>query len=67
MGDVLNPSPTLLCKLGSIIVHADEYTSPDGHVFDASALRALLLDPEVQAWIVGMGEMALVPLKRKTP
>ena len=65
MSDVLNPKPALLCKLGSIIVHADEMLSPDGHAFDKEALRSLLSDAEVAEWIAGMGAMALVPLKRK--
>lgn len=67
MSDVLQPSATLLCKLGSIIVHADEMLSPFGHSFDREALKALLGDPEVAAWIAGMGELALVPLKRNLP
>jgi hypothetical protein len=67
MDDVLTPSPALLCKLGSIIVHADELTSPFGHEVDREALRSLLTDPEVTEWIAGMGAMALVPLKRNLP
>lgn len=61
---MLNPSPGLLCKLGSIAVHADEFLSPDGHQFDADAIRALLKDPEVSAWIGQMGAAAMVPRKR---
>lgn len=64
MTNALNPSPNLLCKLGSIIVHADELLSPHGHHFDLAALQALIDDPEVAGWIAEMGEMALVPLKR---
>lgn len=64
MADILSPSPALLCKLGSIIVHADELVSPLGHEFDKEALKALLSDPDVSEWLKGMGEMALVPLKR---
>jgi len=60
--DVREPSVSLLCKLGSIIVHADEMTEPGGHEFDHAALRTLLADPEVKAWIKGMG--AMLPLKR---
>jgi hypothetical protein len=52
----------LLCKLGSIVVHADEVTEPGAHEFDISALRALLADPEVKQWIIDMG--AMLPLKR---
>jgi hypothetical protein len=68
--DIIEPSLSLLCKLGSIVVHADEATEPDasGNLitvkrhFDIAALRALLDDPEVKDWIKGMG--ALLPLKR---
>lgn len=62
--DPLKPSSRLLCKLGSIAVHADEMTSPAGHAFDAAALRGLIVDPEVVAWIKAMDGMALVPRKR---
>jgi hypothetical protein len=30
----LQPSPALLCKLGSIIVHVEEASEPGGHPFD---------------------------------
>jgi hypothetical protein len=52
----------LLCKLGSIVVHADEMLSAKGHHFDRVALEALLHDPEVAAWLKEMGP--LVPRKR---
>lgn len=59
----LNPGTALLCKLGSIAVHAEEYFSTDGHPFDKTAIEQLLKDPDVQAWIKGIG--ALLPAKRK--
>ena len=64
MSDALKPAVTLLCKLGSIVVHADEMLSADGHAFDAAALRSLLADADVQSWCIDMASMALVPLKR---
>lgn len=63
--DVVKPSVGLLCKLGSIAVHAEEYLSPAGHVFDRTALDQLFQDPEVTAWLDEMGKMALIPVKRK--
>lgn len=60
--EIIEPSLTLLCKLGSIIVHADEATEPGAHELDVTVLRALLADPEVKDWIKGMGTM--LPLKR---
>lgn len=58
----IRPGIGLLAKLGSIIVHADEMLSPDGHEFDADALKVLLYDEEVQQWITDMGP--LLPRKR---
>lgn len=55
---------SLLIKLGSCIVHADELLSPQGHEFDRSAFISVLADPEVQAWLASMERLALVPLKR---
>jgi hypothetical protein len=63
--DPLKPSITLLSKLGSIVVHLDEVTSPDGHAFDKAALDQLLVDPEVKAWVEAMHSLALLPKKRK--
>lgn len=56
------PSTPLLCKLGSIAVHAEELLSPDGHAFDKTALDSLLQDAEVKNWIKAMG--AMLPRKR---
>jgi hypothetical protein len=58
----LEPSLPLLMKLGSIIVHAEEAISPLGHTFDIEAMKPMLRDPEVQAWIKAMG--VYLPLKR---
>ena len=63
--DPLRPLPTLLCKLGSIVVHAEEFLSPRGHPVDKAALDDLLKDPEVRAWLDDMGREALVPVKRE--
>jgi hypothetical protein len=60
----LDPTVALLAKIGSIAVHADEMIGPNGHQFDATALKALLADPEVVEWLDHMRRMALVPKKR---
>lgn len=65
MADMLNPSPSLLCKLGSIAVHVQEMLSDDGHAFDRAALDTLLDDPEVIAWLEQMDAAAMVPRKRR--
>lgn len=63
---LLKPSPALLVKLGSIIVHFDEATSPGGRLdFDLVTARQLLADPEVKEWIDKMNEAAMLPLKRR--
>jgi len=62
--DPLKPSAALLARLGSIIVHIDEYLSAEGHDFDLTVTRIQIASPEVQAWLKAMGP--LVPQKRHT-
>lgn len=64
MSDVLKPSVSLLVKLGSLAVHADELISPDGHAFDRQAIAGLLNDPEVSMWLKQMDMLAFLPKKR---
>jgi hypothetical protein len=63
--ECLTPSTSLLCKLGSVVVHIDEATGPGGHPFDKRTLEALLVDPEVVGWLAAMRKLALVPEKRQ--
>lgn len=51
-------------KLGSIVVHTEEFLSTDGHEFDKDALEGLLEDSDVQAFVELLQEKALVPVKR---
>lgn len=60
----LNPTPSLLAKLGSIIQHIDEAGSTTGHAFDVIAVKTLMADPEVQAWLQEMDALAMIPKKR---
>lgn len=62
---MMNPDAALLVKLGSIIVHFDEATSPNGHDFDINTARTLLADPDVKAWIDAMTKAAMLPQKRQ--
>jgi hypothetical protein len=64
MTDMLNPPPSLLSKLASIAVHADELTSEHGHSFDKVALQSAINDPEVKTWIDAMTAAAMAPRKR---
>ena len=60
--DPLKPALSLLCKLASIAVHADEMTSKSGHHYDRLAFRTAFEDKEVQDWLKAMGPF--VPVKR---
>jgi len=62
MDKALKPSPALLAKIGSIVVHVQEGLSPTGHHFDLQGMKPLLADPEVVEWIEAMG--VLLPKKR---
>ena len=61
---MLQPPPSLLCKLASIAVHADEMLSADGHEMDRLALGSTLSDPEVRDWLAKMSAASLAPQKR---
>ena len=60
----LHPSLSVLCKLGSIARHVDEFLSPGGHDFDRVEIGVLLRDPEVRAWMAEMDAAAMLPVKR---
>lgn len=60
----LRPEPNVLVKLGSLMVHADEITSPDAHEADAAAIRSLLSDPDIVAWREQMDALAFLPIMR---
>lgn len=65
MSDPLNnPSANLLIKLGSAIVHAEEYQSPHGHPLDKISFDTLMRDPQVAEWMADMRRLALLPVKR---
>ena len=64
MTNPLKPTPSLLSKLGSILVHAEELTSSKGHAFDHYALKSLTDDAEVKDWLAQMKAAALLPQKR---
>ena len=62
--DVRQPTVSLLCKLGSIVLHVEEGISPRGHTADLEAAKAMLGDPEIVAWMAAMDEVGLIPVKR---
>lgn len=61
---IKSPPLSLMTKLGSIAVHAEEATSASGHPFDAEAIRSLMADPEVAEFLGAMRKLALLPVKR---
>lgn len=62
--DPFKPDAGLLCKIGSVVVHAEEAISPGGSTFDVEAIKSLLSDPAVRSWLEAMDAMALLPKKR---
>jgi hypothetical protein len=64
MNDPFKPSASLLVKLGSIIVHYEELTSPNGHDVDRQTLDSLTYDPEVVQWLATMQSLSMLPVKR---
>ena len=64
VADPLNPDLTVLVKLASIAVHAEEMLSSGSHAFDVAALRTLLVDTDVKEWLASM-DPALLPVKRR--
>lgn len=63
MSTPMKPNQGLLMRLGSIIVHFEEYVETDIHT-DLKAAQALLEDPEVVTWFKEMRAKALLPVKR---
>lgn len=61
----MKASMTVLLKLASIAVHADELLSPDGREADKSAIRGLLADPELKAWLGDPELQVYLPLRRR--
>jgi hypothetical protein len=62
--DMLNPTPQLLIKVGSLVVHYQEWTSGSGHPHDKIAIDTLEQDPEVIDWFAQMTKAAFLPVKR---
>lgn len=62
--DPLKPNAQLLVKLGSLIVHYEEFNSNKGHPMDKTAIDSLMSDEDVKSWMKKMNELALLPIKR---
>lgn len=59
-----SPGLGLLVKIGSIARHCEEAISGNGHVFDMEAVKSLLTDPEVKAWMEAGDSLAFLPVLR---
>lgn len=57
------PDQMTAIKLASLAVHADEMTSPTGAPVDATAIRSIVEDDDVKAFLNAMPD-ALLPVKR---
>ena len=62
--DPLQPSPQLLIKLGSLLVHYQEFNAPGGHHLDKAAIDSIESEGEVKEWMESMDSMAFLPKKR---
>ena len=63
MSTPMKPNQGLLMKLGSIIVHLEEYFETDIHT-DLKAAQSLISDAEVVTWLREMTAKGLLPVKR---
>lgn len=60
----LAPPLTLLCALGSLVVHYQEYQE-DGHPLDLEAIHSLERSQEVSDWLNVMTQAGYLPVKRR--
>lgn len=58
------PNLTTAIKLASIVVHVEEFLSPDGHDYDKIAIEQLLKDPDIVEYLAVMNSAAFLPVKR---
>lgn len=61
------PSNRVAFLLASLVVHADELTSPGASDLDRLAIRATLADPDLEAWLasVRQADPGALPVKRE--
>ncbi len=57
-------SLVLAAKLGSLVVHVQEYLSRNSNPVDRSAIETIINDPEIAEWIKVLEKDALVSVKR---
>lgn len=64
MSDALKPSMALQAKIGSLLIHAEEMCSDDGHEYDRAAFLSGMRDDDVLVWLGALAELSLLPVKR---
>jgi hypothetical protein len=64
MNNPLKPSVNLLIALASLIVHYEEWTSPNGHPNDKNVIDSIRNQPEIKEWFDQMERLTFLPLKR---
>jgi hypothetical protein len=62
--DPLKPSIQILIALGSLVVHYEEWTSPNGHAMDKNTIDSIRNQPDVKEWFEQMRKLTFLPLKR---
>ncbi len=62
--DAMNPKLSVLVKLGSLLMHYQEFLSPQAHHTDRLAIQTLEKDHEVIEWVKAMQDLSLLPVKR---
>lgn len=61
----LQPSVSVGILLASLAVHVEELMSPTGNAeFDGVAIRGILANPEVKAYLDTLRPLSLLPEKR---
>jgi hypothetical protein len=67
----LSPPAGTLCKIVSVLVHADEMresqNDPHANSIDRVALYSALDQPDVKEWIEAMTQGGFAPIKRSRP
>ena len=62
--EFLKPTPQLLIKIGSALVHAEEFFSIKGRPHDKIAFDAIMNSEEIREWIKEGTKEAFLPVKR---
>lgn len=63
MSSPMKPNQSLLIKLGSALVHFEEFIETDCHT-DFVTAQSIMKDQEVVTWLGEMNAKALLPVKR---